>query len=272
MSSAPNPTPLSIDRRRRGILLATLGMPTLGWALPLTELIRAAKPAVAAIGTFNPLDSPRFAFRGTGFFVGDGTVAITCRHVLPDASADGRDPLERLAVVLPRIDGAHDVRPATLMASNRAHDLAVLRVAGAPSPTLALAPAAPAAEGTDVALVGFPLGGTLGLRHVTHRGIVASIVASSLPATSARQLQESTASRLREGSFELLQLDAVSYPGNSGGPLLDIGSGQVVGVLNMALLKGQREAALTQPSGISYAIPVRYVHELLAQAPATQTR
>lgn len=272
MSPAQRFTRLAPCGRRRTIVLGAICFPAVAKALRLPELIRVAKPAVAAIGTFNALDSPRFSFRGTGFFVGDGTSFVTCRHVLPDASPDGRDPLERLAVVLPRADGAHETRPATLIASHRGHDLAVLRVSGAPNPTLTLSAGPMAAEGTDVALVGFPLGGALGLRHVTHRGIVASVVASSLPAASARQLQESTASRLREGSFELLQLDVVSYPGNSGGPLLDIATGHVVGVLNMALLKGQRESALSQPTGISYAIPVRYLHELLSQPPTAQTR
>jgi hypothetical protein len=32
----------------------------------------------------------------------------------------------------------------------------------------------------------------------------------------------------------------------------------------MVLTKGSRESALSHPSGISYAIPVRWVHELLA--------
>ena len=39
--------------------------------------------------------------------------------------------------------------------------------------------------------------------------------------------------------------------------------GEVLGVLNMVLIKGTRESALSQPSGISYAIPSRYVKELL---------
>ena len=36
-----------------------------------------------------------------------------------------------------------------------------------------------------------------------------------------------------------------------------------MGVMNMVLIKGTRESALSQPSGISYAIPSRYVKELL---------
>ena len=69
--------------------------------------------------------------------------------------------------------------------------------------------------------------------------------------------------RLREGNYEVLQLDATAYPGNSGGPVLDADSGRDVGIVNMVLVKAGRESALSSPTGISYAIPVRHLHELL---------
>ena len=34
-------------------------------------------------------------------------------------------------------------------------------------------------------------------------------------------------------------------------------------MINMVLVRGTRESALTNPTGISYAIPVRFVRELL---------
>ena len=58
-----------------------------------------------------------------------------------------------------------------------------------------------------------------------------------------------------------------AYPGNSGGPLFDPRSGSVVGVINMVLVKSTRESALSQPSGITYAIPGRHVLELMARNP-----
>lgn len=64
----------------------------------------------------------------------------------------------------------------------------------------------------------------------------------------------------------MLQLDATAYPGNSGGPLFVIETGAVVGVVNMVALKGTRESALSQPSGISYAVPVEFVLRLLMPA------
>lgn len=72
---------------------------------------------------------------------------------------------------------------------------------------------------------------------------------------------------MRNGTFAIFQLDATAYPGNSGGPLFDPNTGEVLGVVNMVLIKGTRESALSQPSGISYAIPIRHVKDLLGQLP-----
>jgi len=72
-----------------------------------------------------------------------------------------------------------------------------------------------------------------------------------------------------EGAFDIFQLDATAYPGNSGGPLFDPVSGEVMGVVNMVLLKSTREAALSQPSGISYAVPSHWVLALLRDHPAS---
>jgi S1-C subfamily serine protease len=64
----------------------------------------------------------------------------------------------------------------------------------------------------------------------------------------------------------VFELDAIAYPGNSGSPVWHPDTGEVLGVLNSVYVKGAKEAALSAPSGISYAIPVKYVHRLLEQA------
>lgn len=226
-------------------------------------LIASMKPSVCAVGTYNALDSPRFGFRGSGFFVGNGSLVATCWHVLPDPAADAGPGVKTLAVLLPSPDGSAEVREAELVASQRTHDLALLRVKGRPGTPVNLGADGSPQEGMEVALMGFPIGGVLGFKAVTHRGIVASIVASALPMAQARQLKEAAVSRLREGSFELLQLDATAYPGNSGGPLFDVETQQVIGVVNMVLVKNNRESALSQPTGITYAVPVRYLRDLM---------
>jgi S1-C subfamily serine protease len=87
----------------------------------------------------------------------------------------------------------------------------------------------------------------------------------ALPAPTARQLDPRAVSRLRDGNFEVLQLDATAYPGNSGGPVIDVETGAVLGIVNQVLVKSSRESALSSPTGITYAIPVTLLQDLLRQ-------
>ena len=230
----------------------------------LVDLIAATKPSVVAVGVFNPSASPRFTPRGTGFVVGDGHQVVTNFHVLPPAE-DVRFGNE-LRVRVVSGESAPSERVATLVATDRARDLALLRIDGTRLPALPLGPTELVPEGTSVALIGFPVGAVLGMVPVTHRGIVAAITPALLPPPDARLLTGRGVSALRHGPFTIYQLDATAYPGNSGGPLLDVSTGQVVGVVNMVLVKGTRESALSHPTGISYAVPVRFVREMMDSA------
>ncbi|MEO5697410.1 MAG: trypsin-like peptidase domain-containing protein, partial [Burkholderiaceae bacterium] len=87
----------------------------------------------------------------------------------------------------------------------------------------------------------------------------------ALPLPNAQQLNGKTLRQLRDGSFDIYQLDATAHPGNSGGPVLSVETGEVVGVVNMVWVKSRKESALNEPSGISFAIPSRYVDELIKQ-------
>ena len=72
--------------------------------------------------------------------------------------------------------------------------------------------------------------------------------------------------RAMRDPFDVLQLDATAYPGNSGSPVYDPATGHVLGVLNSVLVKDSKESALERPTGISYAIPVRFVKALINEA------
>jgi S1-C subfamily serine protease len=103
-----------------------------------------------------------------------------------------------------------------------------------------------------------------GAYPVTHRAMVSSIVPLAIPGASASQLDPRLVRRLSAGAFAIFQLDAIAYPGNSGSPVIEPASGEVVGVVNMVLARGTRESALSQPTGITYAIPAQHLRNLLA--------
>lgn len=253
---------MSHSRRRLlavGALMAGLGVDACADALP--ELVARAKHSVVLVGSYGLMDSPRFGFRGAGFVVTDGLHVLTNAHVIPPETPGRID--RSIAVQVWTPERQWQLRGAKLLGMDTPHDLALLQIDGPAAPVLRLAQKEPL-EGTAIALIGFPVGGALGYSHVTHRGIVSAKTAIVPPAASPQGLSERAVRQLRQGSFEILQLDATAYPGNSGGPVFDLETGEVVGVLSGGVVKGTREAALSAPSGISYAVPIRYALELIA--------
>ncbi len=258
---------MNLNRR---LLILCLGcLPGWGLAADLPALIERSKPSVVLVGTYSATDSPRFGFRGTGFAVDDGNLVITNAHVLP--SPEVTEAEQRVAIQVRSAAGEWGLpRLARIAALDRPHDLVALAFEGAPVPALRIGGAALAREGRSVLLMGFPIGGALGFSTVSHRGIISAVTPISLPAGNARSLDPRALRQLRAGSFDILQLDATAYPGNSGGPVIDQETGEVVGIINMVLTKAGKEAALTQPSGISYAIPATLLAPLIESARAAR--
>ena len=226
--------------------------------------IARVKLSIVAIGTFQATRVPQFRFAGTGFVVGDGTMVATNAHVLPTVLEPGADA-EVLVAMLPTAEPSRpEGRRLTTLATDAEHDLAVLKMSGTALPALPLRDSGTVAEGDQLLFTGFPIGAVLGLFPATHKAMVAAIAPVAIPASSGQQLDAKVLRRLRAGTFPVFQLDATAYPGQSGSPLYDGASGEVVGIINMVLVKSTRESALSQPSGISYAIPSRALSELLA--------
>ena len=226
------------------------------------DTIQRAKPSVVAVGTFQRTRSPAFNFRGTGFAVGDGSLVATNAHVLP--SALDAEHQEMLAIAIPSGGPEAKVQEAKMVAVNRAYDIALLRLSGARLQPLVLGDSSRVREGSNYLFTGYPLGSVLGLFQVTHRAMISALAPIAIPSPDARHLDAATLRRLSTGAYSIFQLDGVAYPGNSGSPLYDPDSGEVIGVINMVFVKGTKEAALSQPSGITYAIPIQALKELLA--------
>jgi len=228
----------------------------------LEETIVKIKPSVVGIGTYQRMRSPAVTLMGTGFAVGDGLHIVTNAHVIPDTLNLERN--EKQIVITGR-NNEPDIRDATVIFRDKAHDLALLKISGAALPPLTLGDSELVREGKRLAFTGFPIGMVLGFFPATHQAIVSSITPIIKPVNNAVQLDANLIRQLKT-PFMVFQLDGVAYPGNSGSPLYDPDTGIVYGIINMVYVKGRKEAALSAPSGISYAIPGKHIVNMLNSA------
>ncbi|MGK5055424.1 S1 family peptidase [Janthinobacterium sp. LB2P49] len=227
---------------------------------PLAQTIARVKPSIVGVGSLQKTRTPPMNFIGTGFVAGDGLSVLTCAHVIQKLL--DANPNEVIGILTGQGEAAQ-FRPAKVQTLDTEHDLALLRLTGAPLPALALGDSAAVREGQAMAFTGFPLGTLLGLHHVTHRATVSSLTPVVMPSENAQRLDVRRLAQLQKAPYTVFQLDATAYPGSSGSPLFDPETGLVYGIVNMVYVKGLKEAAVSAPSGITYAIPGSHMQTIL---------
>ncbi len=234
-------------------------------AASLADIVSLLKPSVVAVGTHSDVRRPPDQFLGTGFAVGDGTLIATTNHVLPRVI----DPQihEFLCVFIGTGADTVVVRVTTAH-TDPFHDFAVLKLAQGKLPPLELGTNAEVREGDAIAFTGYPIGAVLGLYPVTHRGIVSARTPIAIPQIERDTLSSRMVRELRH-PFTVYQLDATAYPGNSGSPLYLQQTGRVIGIVSDVFVKESREQLLSRPSGITFAIPIRHLRDLLQTSATT---
>jgi len=158
--------------------------------------------------------------QGSGFIIDKEGHVLTNYHVIADA--------RQVEVTL------HNRKrgiPATVIGTDRAHDLAVLQIKAPDLTPMVLGDSGNLQVGQKVYAIGNPFG----LAGTLTRGIVSSI----------RQVQEPDGMKIEDA----IQTDASINPGNSGGPLLNM-HGEVIGINTMIA------SNVGQSAGIGFAIPI----------------
>ena len=244
------------------LIMTLVMLPAKNVLAEISQTIETVKPSIVGVGTLKKTRSPAINFTGTGFAIDDGLTIVTNAHVVPEILDTENN--ESLGIVIANGNEV-DFRPAKLVAKSTEHDLAILSIERPALPAMKLADSSHAKEGQSLLFTGFPLGMVLGLHHATHRALLSAITPVVLPALNSHVLDAKMVAQLRKSPFVIFQLDGTAYPGNSGSPLYDPDTAEVYGVINMVLVKGLKESAISTPSGISYAIPSNFVSELLHQ-------
>lgn len=164
--------------------------------------------------------------QGSGFIIDKEGHVLTNYHVIADA--------RQVEVTL------HNRKKyrATVVGTDRSHDLAVIQIKGAEFTPMVLGDSRNLQVGQKVYAIGNPFG----LSGTMTRGIISSI----------RPVQEPDGMQIDEA----IQTDAAINPGNSGGPLLNW-HGEVIGINTMIA------SNVGQSAGIGFAIPVNTAKAVL---------
>jgi S1-C subfamily serine protease len=164
--------------------------------------------------------------QGSGFIIDKEGHVLTNYHVIAEA--------RQVEVTL------HNRKKyrATVVGTDRSHDLAVIQIKGAGLAPMVLGDSRNLQVGQKVYAIGNPFG----LAGTMTRGIISSI----------RPVQEPDGMQIDEA----IQTDAAINPGNSGGPLLNW-HGEVIGI-NTLIASNAGQSA-----GIGFAIPVNTAKAVL---------
>jgi S1-C subfamily serine protease len=195
----------------------------LGYQTSDPQLKEALSYLKEAAPTLNVLAS------GSGLVVGQDGYVLTNRHV---TAGEGQ--------LVVRLPGRPEPVPAELVAADRTHDLALVRVQvpeGLSFQPLSIT-AAPVSRGTRVGAFGYPLGDLVGKGLKLTTGIISA-----------------TDEQTDEG---MLLLDCRINPGNSGGPLCNA-RGEVVGIVTAKSYSDQ------ELDSYGLAIPSSRIIEFLGQ-------
>lgn len=207
----------------------------------VVAVAEGASPAVVTItvesagsGGFGPMSMPSTGV-GSGFvFDADGLI-LTNEHVIEGNGA-----------ITVTFEDSTEL-PATVVATDTVHDLAVVHIAANGLSTIPIGDASGLQVGQLVVAIGSPL------------GTFSETVTSGILSATGRTIEVgSSFSRQTTTMTGLLQTDAAINEGNSGGPLL-AADGTVVGV---------NVAVATSAQGIGFAVPIDAAAAIIAQARA----
>ncbi|WP_162532456.1 S1C family serine protease [Candidatus Scalindua japonica] len=224
----------------------------------LVETINRIKPSIIAVGTYHPLSRPAVKFYGTGFVISRNGFAITAEHVISAIARNGE--MGNLYAFFPDTGNSIKVS-AKLISKNIKYDLSIIKLKGSGFDYLKLGDSSSVKEGQSIALCGYPYGPVFGLHPTTHTGIISNISPMVVPVQNMSLLSNRMIKALTD-PYYIFQIDCTAFPGNSGGPLVLPETGEVIGVLNSAFIKITKENKQIS-TGISYAIPINYVRELI---------
>jgi S1-C subfamily serine protease len=215
------------------------GAELLATGVSIPRLVKEVSPAVVSVSVSGSGEQDE----GTGMIITHDGYVVTNNHVIAAAVNGGSITVTRT--------GTDTTLPATLLGTNAADDVALLKIDGSVNlPIITFGASGALQVGDGVVAIGNALALNASTPTVT-QGIVSAL---GRTVTAGDSVSSST-----ETLHGMIQTDAAINPGNSGGPLVD-SNGQVIG-MNTAVAGQSADGSNTQ--NIGFAIPSATVERLI---------
>jgi len=225
----------------------------------LVDKIKKIKNSIVAIG-FHP-NPQQITIVGSGFCVSDDGKILTAAHLYNTLNESQRNNL-KANVMIEQLDKdleRYKWISINLIAKDDKNDVAIFQLEEYQNTLLKkveLGDSEKVEIGQEVYFIGFPYAAQLinegfGITLVVNKGIISNIKRDGIDPDHPRNW---------------LIVDAISNPGNSGCPLIDIESNKVIGVMTIAFrTKSQTQPNLDirEPMHIAGARPINLAKNLL---------
>ncbi len=205
----------------------------------IASLVSSLSPAVVSITT----QSTSYSFfggpqttqgAGTGMILTSSGYILTNNHVLPADSG---------AITVTMLSGKQYT--AHVVAADATKDLALIKINASGLPTVTLGDSSQEQVGNSVVGIGNALG-------QFQNSVINGIISGTNRSVQASDSNSISGSESLSG---LLQTDAPINPGDSGGPLIDQSTGEVIGI---------DTAVSSNAQGIGFAIPINEAKSFIA--------
>lgn len=225
----------------------------------LRNKVNEVKNSIVAIG-FIPSQN-QITISGSGFCISDDGKILTSAHIYNQTPLQFQSKLMGMASVAEESSGLthYNWLPLKLLKKDDKNDVALFQLEKSETTLMKPIPLGNSEDvevGDDAYFIGFPYAAQLindgfGTTLVLNKGLISNVKRDGVDPMHPRNF---------------LIVDAISNPGNSGCPLIDLSTNKVIGIMAIAFRiqsKTQSNLDIREPMHIAAAKPINLVRQLL---------
>jgi len=225
----------------------------------LPEIIEKITPSIGAFGYAFPKDTNQFevSMRGTAFCIKEGGYFLTCKHVFDQIPTYAKSSIKIwLFDKNAELNRNYPAFDADFIKDDAEFDFAIFKIKNCTIPLnpLDLGNSDEIVVGKDVIFSGFP---TITMEAGAEKGVRITFATRKCIVSSIKR-------RDKDGGIFFFLLDVECNEGFSGSPLIDLGTGKVIGVVARRFRQlSQKAEDIDRPAIFGWAYPINPAKNLL---------